>query len=338
MVVTDKVKEEELETEGPHEQLGRLNSVFKTFIKMDEWEFEYFYIGMTKYYYYHIPNPEGEEPIDPEQEWNFADQNDPYPMMHKEKCCYKEELVVWRKSQLEIIRSKGGDELAEWKKHYHKHVAEKKRKYIEGKKRKNGALVTLDEDCEETVVGKVASFANNNKNNNKTMYYAENIYIGDSGASCHMVHSDEGMYDIKSIKEKITIGNGQYIEALKIGKKKGMIKLDDGIIMNVVLNNVKYVPNLAPYNLFSITQAISSGWMLGNEGKSILLENGKSVLKFNKMFKTKSGYVGGVEILPRVDDNIAAPALSPGKGVDIMKFHDMLGHVSESTMRKIAEY
>jgi hypothetical protein len=259
-------------------------------------------------------------------------------MMHEEKCCYEEELVVWRKRQLEIICSKGSDELAEWKKRYHEHVAKNKRKCIEGKKRKNVALDTLDEDREETVVGDVASFANNNKNNNKTMYYSENIYIGDSRASCHMVHSDEGMYDVKSIKEKITIGNGQYIEALKIGKKKGMIKLNDGTLMNVLLNNVKYVPNLAPYNLFSITQAISSGWMLGNEGKTILLMNGKSVLKFNKMLKTKSGYVGGAEILPRVDDNIAAPALSPGKGVDIMKLHDMLGHVSKSTTRKTAEY
>jgi hypothetical protein len=68
------------------------------------------------------------------------------------------------------------------------------------------------------------------------------------------------------------------------------------------------------------------------------LKNGRSVLKFNKMLKTKSGYVGGAEILPRVDDNIAAPALSPGKGIDIMKFHDMLGHVSESTTKKTAEY
>jgi hypothetical protein len=67
MVVTDKVvEEEEFETEGPHEQLGHLNPVIKTFIKMDKWEFQYFYIRMTKYYYYHIPNPEGEEPIDPE--------------------------------------------------------------------------------------------------------------------------------------------------------------------------------------------------------------------------------------------------------------------------------
>jgi hypothetical protein len=147
-------------------------------------------------------------------------------------------------------------------------------------------LVMLDEEIEEIVVGDVVSFANHN-NNNKTMYYSENIYIGDSGASCHMVHLDEGMYDVKTIKERITIGNGQYIEALKIGKKKGMIKLDDGTVMNIVLNNVKYVPDLVPYNLFSITQAIASGWMLGNEGKTTLLKNGGLVLKFNKMLKTR---------------------------------------------------
>jgi hypothetical protein len=183
---------------------------------------------MTKYYYCDIPNPEGEEPTDPEQEWNFVDRYDPYPMMHKEKHRYGKALIVWRRRQLEIIRSKGGEELSEWKKQYHEHVAKKERKHLESKKRKNVALVTLDEEIEEIVVGDVASFANNNKNNNKTMYYSENIYIGDSGASCHMVHSDEGMYDVKQIKEKITIGNGQYIEALKIGKKKGMIKLNDG--------------------------------------------------------------------------------------------------------------
>jgi hypothetical protein len=108
MVVTDN--EEELKTEGPHKQSGRLNPVFKTFIKMQEWEFEYFYIGMTKYYYHHIPNP---EPIDPEQEWNFVDQYDPNPMMHEEMRRYENALVVWRKRQLEIIQLNGGEELCQ---------------------------------------------------------------------------------------------------------------------------------------------------------------------------------------------------------------------------------
>jgi hypothetical protein len=217
------------------------------------------------------------------------------------------ESVNWRSFARRVVKN-----LPNRRKNITNILLRRKGSTLKAKRERNIALVTLDEEVEETAVGDVASFANNDKKNNKMMYYLENIFIGNSGASCHMVHSDEGMYDVKPIKEKITIGNGQYIKALKIGKKRGMIKLDDGTIMNIVLNYVKYVPKPSPYNLFSITQAISSGWMLGNEGKTILLNNGKSVLKFNKMLKTKSGYVGGAEILPRVDDNIAAPALSPG--------------------------
>ena len=48
----------------------------------------------------------------------------------------------------------------------------------------------------------------------------KNIHIGDSGASCHMVHSDEGMFDCEVINENITIGNSQTMVAKKIGKKK----------------------------------------------------------------------------------------------------------------------
>ena len=291
---------------------------------------------MTKYYWEWIPTPYGKMPRDPNLDYCLGDRYDRMPWMNEAEAKYDKEIEIWRKHQLMIIRWLSTIDLRQWKKEY---------KEIEtGNYKKQGkdirprhpdkALVTLDEEVE---IGDIASLAKNNIKN-KTMYYSEDIYIGDSGASCHMVHSDKGMYDATTIKEKITIGNGQSIEALKIGKKRGMIKNDDGTIMNVVLTNVKYVPDLAPYNLFSITQAISSGWMLGNEGKTIILKNGQSVLKFNKMLKTKSGYVGGAEILPRVDDNIAAPALSPGKGVDIMKFHDMLGHVSESMTRKTAEY
>jgi hypothetical protein len=95
----------------------------------------------------------------------------------------------------------------------------------------NMAMVMLDQETEE--IGHIVTFAkNNNITESKTMHYLENIYIGNSGASCHMVHSDEGMYDIKNIRERITIGNGPCIKALKIGKKQGMIKLDDGTVMS----------------------------------------------------------------------------------------------------------
>ena len=220
--------------------------------------------------------------------------------------------------------------LTEWKRNYS--LIQDGEPKPKAKKPRQDLNLTMLDEIEE--FGGAAGV----KKDSKTMYYSENIYIGDSGASCHMVHSDEGMYDVKTIKERITIGNGNYIEAFKIGKKRGMIKLEDGSVMNIVLQNVKYVPDLAPYNLFSITQAISNGWSLGNEGKTILLKNEGKILKFNKMLKTKSGYVGGAEILPRVEENLAVPAIAPGKPIDIMKFHDMLGHLSEATTKKTAEY
>jgi hypothetical protein len=220
-------------------------------------------------------------------------------MMGEAEDEFYDEMKTWRKPQLHIIRRLTGEDIVQWTKEYKENVIAHQNKYEGSCNSQNMAMVTLDQETEE--MGDVATFAKNSNNikESKTMYYLENIYIGNSGASCHMVHLSEGMYNIKNIKERITIGNGQYIKALKIGKKKqGMIKLDDGTVMKVVVNNVKYVLEFARYNLFSITQAISSGWMLGNEGKTILLKNRSLVLKFNKMLKTKSGHVAGAEIFP----------------------------------------
>ena len=46
----------------------------------------------------------------------------------------------------------------------------------------------------------------------------KHLFIADSGASCHMVHTDTGMFDTRDIKEEITVGNGNVIYAMKIGK------------------------------------------------------------------------------------------------------------------------
>ena len=48
--------------------------------------------------------------------------------------------------------------------------------------------------------------------------FTENIWIGDSGASCHYCNSDQGMFDIQEVSESITVGNGKTMEAIKIGK------------------------------------------------------------------------------------------------------------------------
>jgi hypothetical protein len=102
--------------------------------------------------------------------------------------------------------------------------------------------------------------------------------------------------------------------------------------------NVKFVPKLAPYNLFSITQAIANGWNIGNKGQMIYLKKDMNILQFYVVIKTKTGWVSGVQIMPRIDENIAIAALGPGKSVGMMEYHDMLCHVSEATTKATSRY
>ena len=44
-----------------------------------------------------------------------------------------------------------------------------------------------------------------------------NYFIGDTGASCHMTHSDDGLFNMKEIDEPISVGNGQTMMATKFG-------------------------------------------------------------------------------------------------------------------------
>ena len=279
----------DMEFEGPHEHMGGAFCYAAGSGDHSECELncDYFYLGLQKYYFLYIPNPEGSPPDHPRHRYGY-DWYCRTPIHDEEEKEFEKQTKAWRARQIEIIWQMNEEALIEWKRNYS--LIRDEEPIQKAKKPRQDLNLTMLDEVEE--FGGAAGV----KKESKTMFYSENIYIGDSGASCHMVHSDEGMYDVKTIKERITIGNGNYIEAFKIGKKRGMIKLEDGSVMNIVLQNVKYVPDLAPYNLFSITQAISNGWSLGNEGKTILLKNQNKVLKFNKMLKTKSGYVGGAEI------------------------------------------
>jgi hypothetical protein len=120
------------------------------------------------------------------------------------------------------------------------------------------------------------------------------IFIGDSGASCHMVSDDTNMFDTKTIKEFITIGNGETVKATKVGKKRILIQEKDGTIKSVTLSNVKYVPELGHYNLLSITYALRKGFQLSNCGETIILKKGETEIKFEHKVETKSGYVGAI--------------------------------------------
>jgi hypothetical protein len=51
----------------------------------------------------------------------------------------------------------------------------------------------------------------------------KNIWIGDSGASCHYCKSDKGMFDQTTISEMIRVGHGSSMKVEKVGTLRSCI-------------------------------------------------------------------------------------------------------------------
>jgi len=171
---------------------------------------------------------------------------------------------------------------------------------------------------------------------NSAAKFTRNTWICDSGASCHMINNDTGMYDVQIINESVTVGNGQSATALKVGSWKGVVTQVDGTTQMAIFKNVKYVPELMT-SLFSLTAAVKSGCKLGNEGLVIMVSKGPFVVKFDRIFKTKSGFIAGVDILPEIV-NIGMPVFESGREIDFSLLHKVLNHVAEDSLRKTAKY
>jgi hypothetical protein len=164
-------------------------------------------------------------------------------------------------------------------------------------------------------------------------------WLGDTGASCHLTNSDDGMFDVQVIKSPVKIGSGKTMNATKIGKKRLTVMQKDGSTQDVVLTDVKFVPELW-VNLFSIGKALQNGFNIGNKGIRIHLEKGNTKLIFDRIMPTSKGFVVGMEMLPttRNRGNMAIVALDKGQRVKMKDLHGLLTHVGEDTARKTAKH
>jgi hypothetical protein len=162
---------------------------------------------------------------------------------------------------------------------------------------------------------------------------SNDLWLGDSGASCHMTNSDEGMYNCRDIKSPIKIGDGRTLYATKIGMKKLVVIQKDGSTLDIILDECKYVPGLW-INLFSITKAVGNKWNLSNKGQSIVLSKNKTTLMFDRLMQTDNGAVVGVIMKPKIDTMHLS--IEKGRVVDINDFHKSMGHINEESLRKTA--
>lgn len=188
----------------------------------------------------------------------------------------------------------------------------------------DGAFTTID-DC----INVNMNTKNNHSNNLK------GIWLGDSGASCHMTCDEDGMYDCREIKSPIKIGDGRTLYATKIGKKKLMVIQKDGTTLDVVLDECKFVPGLW-INLFSITKALGNKWNISNKGQCLILSKNNVSIEFDRIMKTDNGAVVGVLMKPRIDKmNVS---MEKGRVVDINDFHNAIGHINEDSLIKTAAF
>ena len=171
----------------------------------------------------------------------------------------------------------------------------------------------------------------------------QNTFIADSGATCHMRNSTSGMYDLEDDIQEITVGNSDVMLSKYRGKFRGTIIQQDGGYMDIVLNDVLFVPELW-LNLISITKALTHPHIsLQSDGELITIifnqeqENGqKDKLVFDKVYPAGSGQLLGVEIQPC--DAYANMVMLTEALTIYEDLHEKLGHPNDKVVTKTASH
>jgi hypothetical protein len=92
-------------------------------------------------------------------------------------------------------------------------------------------------------------------------------WVGDSGASCHMTNTEEGLHNWRPIKQGVRMGVGNLLESTKFGSITASWKdPETGRETQFELKEVKYVPGLWR-NLFSVKSALKEGATLKSKGE-----------------------------------------------------------------------
>jgi hypothetical protein len=94
--------------------------------------------------------------------------------------------------------------------------------------------------------------------------FSENIWIEDSGASCHYFNNDLGLLDVEDVSERITVGNRKTMEATQIGSLRCNVEKVNGKTFQVLFQGVKFDLELW-VSLFSINKALKNSFKIANE-------------------------------------------------------------------------
>ena len=169
-------------------------------------------------------------------------------------------------------------------------------------------------------------------------------FLGDTGASTHMIGVNDGLYDCRDIDETVVIGDGKPMRATRIGKLKRTVYQKNGMTQDIILDDVKLVPGL-DMPLFAVLKALDQGWKISNEGVFLTLRKDGVSITFNRLMRTKNGKLVGVALLPRdgrsSKKEMAMPVQEttekPNKVWNINRMHRVYNHAGEDALRRTAK-
>ncbi len=167
---------------------------------------------------------------------------------------------------------------------------------------------------------------------------AKNTFIADSGATCHMKTSTQVMYDLEDHIQAVTVGNSEQMFRKYKGKFKGTVIQQDGQFIDIILDDVLFIPDLW-VNLFSIIKILSNSAVnLKNEVQLFQLycEDPKYILTFDKIFTAGSGHLQGVEI--RSAEEYATKVMLTGALTIYEDLHEKLGHPNPQIVKQTAKH
>lgn len=158
----------------------------------------------------------------------------------------------------------------------------------------------------------------------------EDVWLTDSGASCHVTFHKEWLSDYRSVSgEKVKLGDDAECDVRGIGNVH-IKKLVRGTWESATIRNVFFVPKLKK-NLLSVGVFTSGGYEVS--------------FKDNRVALMKDGlvYTNGVKqnndvyrMFFHVSDSRAIPEANVS--ISLKRWHERFGHVNQKTLREMANH
>ena len=168
----------------------------------------------------------------------------------------------------------------------------------------------------------------------------EDLWIGDSGASSHMMGSKEHVFNKKLITGSVRTANGAHMKMLCEGDINVDVITKNGDVTSGTLR-AKVIPGMKQ-KLFSLTQAMMGGWtMQGGQTKqgelfiALTHEDHKTII-FNRVLKAGNSVLLAAKMVIKNPEEVNAAIVNGKQSKEY--FHRVTGHAGHHLMDATAKY